>query len=115
MSGEMKGISAELITSLMANGRSRNSYGPKLMEFYNSDEPAINVAEVWPLEFAQKEASALYQGFLTAAKKAGIQDNLIIKRSEDNVFILHKERVAGLLNPSEDSNSDEVEVEAEVA
>jgi hypothetical protein len=91
----MKGLPTELIAELMASGRKRNAYGPKLLDWYsNSDEPAINVREVWALEFGKAKATTLYQGFMLAAKAAEIQDNIIVKRLEDEVFLLHKERCA---------------------
>lgn len=93
----MKGLDADLIQSLMAKSRSRNTYGPKLADFVESDEAAINPAEVWPVEFGGKEATTLYQGFNLAAKKAGLTDTILVKQSDGAVFILHKERVAGLL------------------
>jgi hypothetical protein len=103
-SPEMKGISADLISDLMAKGRSKNVYGPKFAEWFESDEAAINPAEVWPLEFGRKEASTIYQGFLGAAKKANLQDAVMIKQSDGAVFLLHKERVNLLLTAS---NGDE--------
>jgi hypothetical protein len=94
----LQGLDADFITKLMQGSRSKNVYGPKLAIFMESDEAAINPAEVWPLEFGgEKKASTLYQGFLTAAKAAKIQDQILIKQSDDSCFILHKERVAGLL------------------
>lgn len=88
----MTGLSADVIGELLAKTRTRNAYGPKLVEFMESDEAAINPAEVWP-EFKDKQSSTLYQGFMLAAKKAGIQDELLIKQHDESVFILHKERV----------------------
>jgi hypothetical protein len=88
----MKGLSPDLINSLMAGSRTRNAYGPKLKEFMDSDEAAINVAEVWPVEFGGKKATTLYQGFRLAADKADIMDQVLIKMSDETVFILHKER-----------------------
>ena len=93
----MKGLSADIIGQLMANSRSKNTYGPKLVEFVESDEAAINPAEVWPIEFGKKEASTLYQGFLGAAKKANLTDQIMVKQSDGTVIILHKERVNLLL------------------
>lgn len=93
----MKGLSADIISQLMANSRSKNTYGPKLIEFVESDEAAINPAEVWPIEFGKKEASTLYQGFLGAAKKADLTETVMVKQSDGMVFLLHKERVTGLL------------------
>lgn len=92
----MTGLPPELIAKLMA-GRTRNAYGPKLEEFIASDEPAINPREVWPLEFKEKDSSALYQGFQTAAKKAELSETVIVKQSDGQVFLLHKERVGALL------------------
>lgn len=92
---EFKGLSASEIGALLAKSRTRNAYGPKLIEFMESDEAGINPAEVWP-EFAGKNATTLYQGFMNAAKKADppLTDVLLIKQSDENVYILHKERVA---------------------
>lgn len=95
------GLSSEKITELMGAGRARNAYGPKLVTFMESDEAAINPVEVWPIEFQAKQASTLYQGFLTAVKKAGLEDQVLVKQNDGNVYLLHKERVAiALASPS---------------
>lgn len=105
---KMKGLDPDLITSLMSKGRQRNAYGPKLMEWIeNSDEAAINPKEVWPLEFGQKNASTLYQGFMTAIKNADLTNLVLVKKVEEDIFLLHKERVELLLNPDEDDTEDE--------
>lgn len=96
----MKGLSPELILKLMAKGRSRNTYGPKLIEFVESDEAAINPREVWPVEFTGKEASTLYQGFRTATNKANLVDTIEVKQSDGEVFLLHKARVELALAPT---------------
>lgn len=93
----MKGLSADVISQLMANSRSKNTYGPKLVEFVESDEAAINPAEVWPIEFGKKESSTLYQGFLGAVKKADLAEQVMVKQSDGTVILLHKERVNLLL------------------
>jgi hypothetical protein len=97
---QLKGLSSDLIADLMANSRTRNAYGPKLVEFCNSDEAAINPAEAWPTEFGGKKTTTLYQGFRLAADKADLLYSaekpdapLLVKLSDDNVFILHRERV----------------------
>lgn len=89
----MEGLSPDLIASLMAKSRTRNQYGPKLLEFMDSDEAAINPADVWPSEFGNKNPSTMYQGFRKAAEVAGLSDQLRISQLDDNVFILHLERV----------------------
>lgn len=93
----MKGLQADVISQLMAKSRSKNTYGPKLVEFNDSDEAAINPADVWPIEFGKKEASTVYQGFLAAIKKADLTEVIMVKQSDGNVFLLHKERVGVLL------------------
>ena len=93
----MTGLSADVISQLMANSRSKNTYGPKLVEFVNSDEAAINPADVWPIEFGKKESSTVYQGFLAAIKKADLTEAVMVKQSDGMVFLLHKERTNLLL------------------
>jgi hypothetical protein len=100
--GSMAGLSNDMILKLMAGGRARNAYGPKLKLFLDSDEAAINPAEVWPIEFGQKKATTLYQGFNTAIKEAGLNDTVQIKQSDGQVFLLHTERVALLFTQDTD-------------
>jgi hypothetical protein len=99
------GLSNEKITELMGAGRARNAYGPKLVTFMESDEAAINPVEVWPIEFQAKQASTLYQGFLTAVKKANLEDQVLVKQNDGNVYLLHKERVAVALGTALGSSS----------
>lgn len=93
----LKGLPADLIANLMATSRTRNAYGPKLVEFDNSDEAAINPAEAWPIDFGGKKTSTLYQGFRLAIEKADLKDKITVKLSDDSVFLLHNERVHILL------------------
>lgn len=100
----MQGIPPELVASLMAGGRSRNTYGPKLLEFVESDEPGINPREVWPVEFAQKKVETLYQGFMLAVNKAELRDQVIVRKHGEDLFLLHSERaLAVAAAASEDS------------
>jgi hypothetical protein len=96
-----KGLSRELIDELMAGSRGRNVYGPKLKVWLeDSDEPAVNPAEVWPVEFGSKKATALYQGFLTAAKAAEIHESqdgpVKVLNRDGKVYLFHMERIAAL-------------------
>lgn len=93
----MPGLSNEVIVGLMATSRTHNAYGPKLVAFDESDDAGINPAEVWPMEFGAKKPTTLYQGFRNAIEKANLKDKIEVKRSEDSVFLLHKERVQILL------------------
>jgi hypothetical protein len=90
----MEGISNDLIAELLAKGRTRNQYGPKLLEFCESDEAAINPRDVWPIEFGNKNTSTMYQGFRKAMIDGKLEDILQISQLNDEMFILHKERVA---------------------
>jgi hypothetical protein len=90
---EKKGLSNDDILALLSKGRERNAYGPPLLEFCNSSEAAISVRDYWP-KFKHKTASTLYQGFNTAINNASLKDTVDVKKVEDNVYLLHKERVA---------------------
>lgn len=105
------GLPPELINTLLAKSKTRNQYGPKLVEFDASDEAAVNVVDAWP-EFAEKNTATLYQGFKNALDKTDLNDMVQVRKYEDNVFLLHKERVAVLRGESvedtdDDSNTDE--------
>lgn len=102
----MKGLDNDLIKSLMGSTRTRNMYGPKLLEFMDSDEAAINPADVWPLEFGTKNTTTVYQGFLNAAKAAEVSDLIWIKQKDGQVYILHRER-AILAAQSTNTDTDE--------
>lgn len=105
----MNGLSEDQIKDLLGKARGRNVYGPKLIEFMESDEAAINPKDTWPAEFQNKSASALYQSFRQAADKAGVADQLQISQVSGEVFILHKEKVAVVLaGPTADDTDAEV-------
>lgn len=89
----LKGLPADMITDLMGKSRTRNQYGPKLVEFDASDEAGVNPAEAWPLDFGNKSAGTLYQGFRTAIEKNGLADMISLRKQDDAVFLLHNERV----------------------
>lgn len=98
--GTMKGaLTPDMIEAILGKSRSRNVYGPKLLEFVNeSDEAGINPREAWPTEFKSKQASTMYQGFMKAVNEADLTETVLIKQSDGEVFILHKQRMALLLN-----------------
>ena len=114
------GIDPTLIAELIAGSRGRNMYGPKLVEFCDSDEPAIDVVEAWPMEFNGKESTTLYQGFRLAAEKAqllGVAENgkpaipavLRIVQRNGNVYLLHNERVSLVQAQAATTEVEEVE------
>ena len=102
----IKGLDPKMIAELMGNSRSRNVYGPKLLTFVESDEAAINPAEVWPIDFGSKKTTALYQGFLNAAKNAELTDVVLVKQYDGGVYLLHKERANVAINPPADDDTD---------
>lgn len=96
------GLSTEDIAALLSSSRTRNAYAPKIIEFDDSDDAAINVREAWPTEFSAKNASTLYQGFNNALNKADPPiKHIQVKRMADDVFLLHMERVNLVLAEAE--------------
>jgi hypothetical protein len=92
--GHTKGaIGLDFIDSLMAKSRSRGAYQPKL-EFFatETDEPAINVREQWEAEFGSKTAEALAQSFNSWIKKADLEDVIVVRKDEDDVYLIHLQR-----------------------
>lgn len=90
---ERKGVlDTDAIKNLMGKSRARNAYGPKLMIFVESDDAAIDPAVVWPVEFAEKKDSTLYQGFNTAIKKAELEGIVKAMASDGKVYLMHLER-----------------------
>lgn len=127
MSAPFKGLSQSEIDDLLANNRTRNQYGPYLYQFVDSDEAAVNVVDVWP-ELKVKTISTLYQGFINAAKKADLyyapnstgpresplpDKPIMVKKANDAVFLLHRERIAINRAAANGNGADEVEPDAE--
>src|SRR3569833_221244 len=100
----MNGLSNDDILALISKTRTRNQYEPKAVDFLASDEAAISVKDVWPVEFAAKNPSTLYQGFLNASKKLTDEQRslLLVKQHADNVFLLNKSKLALLLADAPD-------------
>lgn len=84
------------IQELMGKGRVRGVYEAKLAIFVDSDEPAINVAETWSMEFSKKPATTLYQGFNNLLNKLDLKATIEVKQSDGQVYLLHNERIAVL-------------------
>lgn len=99
------GLSSEKIAELYANKRTKGLYEERFNELMTeSDEPGIDPAEEWPLDFGKKSATTMYQGFRNAAEKLGCMDQVDILQRDNHVFILVKSRVELAL-------SDDTEVE----
>jgi len=103
---QFQGLDPKMIDQLMSNTRSRNTYGPKLLEFHESDEAGINVREVW-VEFKNKKVTALYQGFMNAVKNAEMEDDILVKQYDGQVYLLHKQRAIVALSPADETAEDE--------
>lgn len=108
----MTGLTPDQIAEILGKSRGRNVYGPKLIEFMESDEAAINVAETWPIEFGEKSATAMYQSFRKAAENAKVADQLSIRMLDGAVYLLHTEKVALALNLD---TPDEIEADEDLA
>lgn len=92
----------DTILALYTNRRKKGMYVERLDQAYNdSDEAGIDPAEDWPLDFANKVASTMYQGFRNAAETLGIEDKVEIMNRDGHVFILFTDRVNVILNPTE--------------
>jgi len=89
---ELKGLSLDEISTILSTSRTRNMYGPKLLEFLESDEAAINPQDAWPTEFKDKKVTTLYQGFNNAIKNGNIE-GLEIRQMDEKLFILNTEKV----------------------
>lgn len=91
-----------LIDELLGSVRIKGLYEAKLNEFIASDDPAINPRESWPEFFANKTAGSMYQSFNNAKKKLnGSGEAVVILRRDDEVFIMHMERVKRVETPTE--------------
>jgi len=102
---EIKGLSPEKIRELRAKKKgSKGVYEEKLFFLLNdSDEPGVDVVESWPEAFTQinaetgkrepKLANTLYQGFVKAAEKLEVADQVDIMNREGHVFILVMSRL----------------------
>jgi len=93
-STELKGLPPELIKALMGKGRARGVYGPRLKQFAESDEAAINPRESWPLEFEGKTALAMTQSFRKHIADADLEDVIQVVSHDGECYLVHKERAA---------------------
>ena len=122
-------ISKEKLAELYANKRTKGVYEAKLSIFLESDEPGVDPAEDWPLEFTTidpeskerkpKNATTLYQGFRNAAEKLGVlfsaenpEGVIDVVQRDGSVFVIHTKRAAVVMGTSLNSD-EEVEVETE--
>lgn len=100
------GLTPEQIAGLMAKKRTKGLYEEKLTFLYSdSDEAGVDVAETWPVEFGQKNATTLYQGFSNAAKKLDMEDAVDIVNRDGHVYILVKTRVAIVMAEADSGNA----------
>lgn len=91
-------LTPEQVQALYAKRRTRGAYAEILAEaLANSDENGFAVKATFP-QFAEKPATTLYQGFRNAADKLKISDNVDILNSDDEVFVIFKDRVSLVQN-----------------
>jgi hypothetical protein len=93
-------LSPEKIQELLANKRTKGLYESHLnFVMTESDEPGFDPAEDWPLDFSNKSATTMYQGFRNAAEKLQVADQVEILQRDNHVFILVKSRLELALSP----------------
>jgi hypothetical protein len=96
-----KGLDPNQLAEVMAGARGRGIYGPRLKDFMESDEAAIEPAAVWPMDFEGKAASSLYQSFKAAAEKAKIDDEIRLLSTGGKFYLIHNERANALREEAE--------------
>lgn len=87
----MAGLTAEEIQALLGRSRTKGQYVVRLNEFVGTGEMGINVRETW-VEFADKQASTLKQGFDNARdnkEAAEGTDQVKVIKQEDDVFLIN--------------------------
>lgn len=89
-------LSNEKIFALLSNSRTKGDYDIALDEFLASDDAVVNVREAWPLKFANKTATSMYQSFNAKTKSTVIS----VKKVNDDVFLLHNDRVQLIIDAS---------------
>jgi hypothetical protein len=88
----MGGLDPKLVASLYAKRRTRGGYVEILTEAAQSDENGFAAKATYP-QLAEKNPATLYQGFRNAAEKMGIAEKVDILNSDDEVYVIFKERV----------------------
>lgn len=108
MEQKFTGLSSEKIRELYENKRTKGLYEEKLnLLMTKSDEPGIDPAEEWPIDFGKKSATTMYQGFRNAAEKLKVDDQVDILARDGHVYILVKSRIELAL--SANGNASETE------
>ena len=88
----------------MTGSRAQSRNARARPEAFCRNSARINVRETWAAEFANKKVTALYQGFLNAAKNAELADTILVKQYDGQVYLLHKERA--LVNVTDNITDD---------
>lgn len=88
------GLSFAEINDILANGKGKNVYAPKLKTFLDSDEAGINPRSYWATELGTKSPSAVFQSFNNQVKSQGLEDTVLVKQSRGEVYLIHKQRYA---------------------
>jgi hypothetical protein len=99
-------LSPDRVKSLYAKRRTRGGYVEILTEVVESDENGFAAKETYP-QLAEKHTATLYQGFRNAAEKMGISDEVDIINSDDEVFVILKDRVTLVSENGDSPEADE--------
>jgi len=97
--GSPNKMTPELIAKLLAGKGSRGIYTAKFKNFRESDEPAVNVRDLAPLEFKESKVTALYQGFRNAIAELpeDEQENFVVKQNDGEVYLIDMEKSAAVV------------------
>lgn len=85
-------LSQDKIAALYAAKRTRGFYREVLETQLAGEENGFAAKETYP-KLNGKETSTIYQGFRNAAEKMGISEQLDILNSDEEVYVIFKDRV----------------------
>jgi hypothetical protein len=87
-----KGLNQDQIKALYAGRRVKGLYEDRTIEFIESDELGVEPMDQWPLDFGDKSATTVFQGFRNAIKKGELTGVVDVMQRGGKVFICHRER-----------------------
>lgn len=89
---KMVGLPTDLINEIMAHGRDRNFYGPKIVEFEAMEINGVDAMDTWPALKAKVDGgmkvNSVVLGFRKAASDANVEW-LVVKAVEDRVYLIN--------------------------
>lgn len=90
--GQMEGLDNDFLMSILASGKDRNVYGPKIVEFDELGVNGVDVLERWPVLQSKvaggMKLSSVALGFRNKLKEQEIT-HIVVKQVEDKVFLIN--------------------------